>query len=201
MNERHLALFDFDGTITKKDSFRLFLQGARPYGFFITAIFHCLPVVRYTIGRYPNQRLKELFLRSLFQGMAISDFHAICHRFCEEKLPAIIRHGFWERYELYQKRGTRMVVVTATPRVIIEPWCKKHRLDLLGSELEKTRDLKLTGALLGENCMGEEKVRQIRNHYDLDRYGRIYAYGDSPGDLPMLGLAAKKDRFYRPFRI
>ena len=50
----------------------------------------------------------------------------------------------------------------------------------------------------GDNCHGQEKVRRIKEAYPLDQYREIYAYGDTGGDRPMLGLATHS--FYKPFR-
>jgi len=41
-------------------------------------------------------------------------------------------------------------------------------------------------------------VRRILAAYDLSQYDEVYAYGDTKGDKPMLGLATIA--FYKPFR-
>jgi phosphoserine phosphatase len=47
----------------------------------------------------------------------------------------------------------------------------------------------LTGRYRGLQCVGEEKARRVRAHYDLSRYGRVHAYGDTPEDHALLALA------------
>jgi phosphoserine phosphatase len=44
-------------------------------------------------------------------------------------------------------------------------------------------------------CSGGEKVRRIRERYDLTQYPIIYAYGDTDEDREMLELAHEK--YYR----
>jgi phosphoserine phosphatase len=56
----------------------------------------------------------------------------------------------------------------------------------------------ITGRIEGKNCHGEQKVIRIQEEYNLSDYQEIYAYGDSSGDKPMLGLATNS--FYKPFR-
>jgi phosphatidylglycerophosphatase C len=58
---------------------------------------------------------------------------------------------------------------------------------------------RITGRFLTKNCSGREKVRRIKEQYDLALFDRIYAYGDNPADRPMLGLA--HERYYRWQRI
>jgi phosphoserine phosphatase len=71
------------------------------------------------------------------------------------------------------------------------------QVTLLATRLEVSGN-RLTGRIEGANCHGEEKVRRIRDAYQLKEYSQVYAYGDTKGDLPMLALA--DIRFYKPFR-
>ena len=70
-------------------------------------------------------------------------------------------------------------------------------VDLLATRLEVKEGV-LTGKIAGVNCHGEEKVRRIKEAYPKDALTKVYAYGDTKGDLPMLRLA--DIRFYKPFR-
>jgi HAD superfamily hydrolase (TIGR01490 family) len=198
MDGLRLALFDFDGTITKRDSFLRFLLWSRPFRFGLVSLMSLWPIVLYKLNRYPNQGLKERYLKALYQGFHAVEFQEICTRFCTAKMAALIRRGFWPRVAELRTGGYELVVVTATPRWIVEPWCQEHGLKILGSELELTPEGLLTGKLQGKNCMGEEKVRRIKENYDLGKFAEIMAFGDSVGDLPMLELAT--DRHYKPFR-
>ena len=57
---------------------------------------------------------------------------------------------------------------------------------------------KVTGRLEGRNCHGEEKVRRLREHYNLASMEYIYAYGDSEGDRPLQAVA--HEFHYRSFK-
>jgi len=194
------AFFDFDGTISSRDSFMMFLQIADWKRFCLTLCLHLPQVALYAAGRYPNQKLKETFLRGLFRGMAMDSFQNLADRFCRDNLPDIIRHGFWDRLQWHRDRNHRIVIITATPRLVLAPWCKKHGLEIIGTELETGPESRLTGNISGLNCMGKEKVRRIRAAYPLSLGTTVYAYGDSAGDTPMLDLAAQENRFFKPFR-
>ena len=84
-----------------------------------------------------------------------------------------------------------MVVVSASPETWIRPWCEAQGMEAIATRLEERED-RLTGKIAGRNCQGEEKVRRVREIIDLDSYTRIYAYGNSSGDMPMLSLAHER---------
>ena len=198
MNRGNLVLFDFDGTITRRDSFLLFIRYACGEIRFVTGCVAHLPaIVGYLCNRYPNDRLKEDFLRYFFAGWQPGRLEQLATAFTRERLPAILRPAALECIGQHRRAGDRIVLVSATPAVILRPWCREQGMDLVATELEIS-DARLTGRISGKNCWGEEKVRRIRSRYVIADYGAVYAYGDSQGDIPMLHLADHP--FYRPFR-
>ena len=50
---------------------------------------------------------------------------------------------------------------------------------------------RVTGAFVGENCRGEEKVRRLRAAYG-DDMKLAAAYGDTSGDTEMIAIALEK---------
>ena len=63
----------------------------------------------------------------------------------------------------------------------------------MATELEVDADGRCTGALVGGNCRGPEKVRRLHAWLDAHHGGRdaveLWAYGDSPGDRELLAAA------------
>ncbi len=194
----NLALFDFDGTISDRDSFLLFVRETAGMAAFSAGMALLAPrIVRFLLGRYPNHRLKEDVLRRFFRHWPVEDFRRAAEHFCRDRIPAIIRPGAGERLAWHRRQGDRIVVVSATPEWILAPWCRQNSLELIATRLEVADD-RLTGRIHGENCRGPEKVARIRALYRLDDYGEIFAYGDTEGDRPMLALADRPS--FRPFR-
>jgi len=196
----NLALFDFDGTISNKDSFLGFMKAARPMRFLWACLRLFPQIALFLIGRYPNQRLKEAFLTSIFSGSPIDEIDRLADVYCLETIDKIIRPKALQEIEEYKKDGHRVVVVTASPRRFLEPWCSKMGLEIIGSELELDERETLTGKLIGNNCRGEEKVRRVKQYLCLSEYETISVYGDTDGDLAMLELASDGRGFYKPFR-
>jgi len=195
-----LALFDFDGTISDRDSFLLFMRSTHGWRFYRTCLSLSPLIGLFLAGRYPNERLKSAFLKRLFRGDAQEEVVRLAQDYCSRVVPGIIRPAALETLARHRQDGSVLAVVTATPRIILEPWCLEQGVAIIGTELEVDDQRRLTGRLQGANCRGEEKVRRILARYRLADFSRVYAYGDTRGDLPMLDLAAPPDRFYKPFR-
>lgn len=184
-----IAFFDFDGTITTRDSMRDFLIYAAGYGRFVLGMLILSPaLLAYTCNLIPNWRAKEIVLSHFFRSWDLEEFQALASKYVRERLPRIIRVTSMERIAWHKSQGDRVVVVSAAIDCWIKDWCDRQGLELLATRLE-VADGRLTGRLGTKNCYGPEKVRRIKAAYNLKEFSRIYAYGDSPGDTEMLALA------------
>ncbi|MDI6786542.1 MAG: HAD-IB family hydrolase [bacterium] len=188
----NLSLFDFDGTITKKDSFIDFIIYAVGLINFILGIFFLSPaLLAFKLKIIPNWKAKELFLSYFFKGWNKLDFDIWVSRYSKEKLPNIIRQKALDRIQWHKMQGDKIVIVSASMESWLKEWCEKYDLELISTKLE-IKNNKITGKILNKNCYGIEKVKRIREKYNLEDYDIIYAYGNSSGDKEMLGLANEK---------
>lgn len=191
-----VAFFDFDGTISFKDSFTDFLR-YKNASFFVKFLLILPFFVLYKLGLFSEHRLKNLALSLVIKGVAKADFSVLCLAYAREVLPSILRPLAVQKLAWHKEQGDLVVIVSASLEEYLSPWCKQNGFELIASRLEVC-DGRITGRLAGLNCHGDEKVRRIRKKYDLSGFETIYAYGDTKGDLPMLGLA--HESFYKPFR-
>lgn len=195
---RSIAFFDFDGTITTKDSFLEFIKFYRGsnkfyFGFLLYSPF----LVAFKLKLLPNYTAKQRILAHFFKGESLEEFTTQCDAFAKQALPALIRPKALTEIDRLKKAGVRIVVVSASAENWIKSWTDKYELELLGTRLELKNGI-VTGKIEGKNCYGEEKVCRIKEHIDLNDYDDIYAYGDSSGDKQMLAIA--RHAFYKPFR-
>jgi phosphatidylglycerophosphatase C len=194
----NLALFDFDGTITTHDSLRDFLL----YSF---GIKHCIKklvpispmIFGYLLGIADNQKVKTEVSKSFFSQMHESEFSLIAKKFATEELDKIVKKSALEKIAWHKSNGDRIIVVSASFSDYLKYWCEKEGLELISTRLE-IKDGKLTGYFSTPNCWGKEKVRRINEYLNVKDFSKIYAYGDSKGDLEMLKLAHEKG--YRIFK-
>lgn len=195
--ERTLALFDFDGTITHKDTLleiMKFICGNRRFYFGMMILSPYLFL--YFIKIISNWKAKERLLSYFFSGMPYQDFHGNCERFTKELLPTLLRKNALDEVLDLKKRGVRVVVVTASAEGWVKPWCDQLGIECIATRLE-IKGGQLTGKIKGKNCNGKEKVNRIKALIDLSQYDDILAFGDSKNDIPMLELAT--DPYYRAF--
>ena len=195
--KKGIAFFDFDGTITVKDTLLEFIKFSRGHWRFYLGFLWNLPyLVAYKIKLIANQRAKEKVLEFFFKGTPEAQFQEYCEDFATHVLPSLIRPKALQEIETLKKDGWAVVVVSASPEAWIKGWGSRHQVEIIASQLE-VLDGVLTGKILGKNCHGDEKVRRILEKYVITDYDVIHAYGDTKGDLPMLQLATKS--FYKPF--
>jgi HAD superfamily hydrolase (TIGR01490 family) len=196
--KRGIAFFDFDGTITRKDSLLEFIRFTKGNASYYSGFFLHLPhAIAYKLKWMGNQAFKEKMLQYFYKGTSLNDFLHQCNSFSRLVLPKIVRPKAMEEINRLQREGVKVVIVTASPEEYLKCWADPLNIQVIGSRME-VKDQKMTGKLHGLNCHGKEKVRRILQHYKLEEYEPVYAYGDTKGDLPMLKLAAQT--FYKPFR-
>ncbi len=185
----NLALFDFDGTITKKDSFLDFLKYSFPAGQVWRSTFALLHwLAGYKIGLVSVNRAKEKVLIRFFKGLPAEQLEQMGEKYALEALPRIIRKSSLAKIEEHIQNGDQVVIVTASVTQYVKPFASKLGVSLLSTEMEVRNGI-LTGKLEGKNCRGAEKARRIKAAYNLSEYASIYAYGDTKGDREMLSLA------------
>jgi phosphatidylglycerophosphatase C len=195
---RKIAFFDFDGTITRKDSLLeiiKFIKGKT--AFYMGLVLNSPWLIAYKLKFLPNDQAKQKVLAYYFAGMTEQEFQEKCDLFAKKKLPGLIRPGAMAEINSLKSSGFDVVVISASAGNWIREWTQSHSLKLISSKLEVKNGL-ITGRIEGKNCHGEQKVVCILEQWDLKQYEEIFAYGDSNGDKPMLALATKS--FYKPFR-
>ena len=195
---KQIAFFDFDGTITTKDSFLEFIKYQKgTFRFYAGFLLNSPFLVAYKIGIISNQYAKERVMRFFFGKMQTEKFQLACDEFSDNMIPSLMRPKALLEIKKLQEAGVEVVIVSASAENWLHNWCATHGVSLLATRLQHSNG-KITGKIEGLNCHGEEKVRRVHEAYDLSEYSRIYCYGDTKGDKPLLGLATFS--FYKPFR-
>jgi HAD superfamily hydrolase (TIGR01490 family) len=200
---QRIAFFDFDGTITTKDTLLEFIRFSKGIlrfnlGFLLNSPW----LLAMKLKLISNQKAKERILTHFFGKQPVPGFRQQCEAFSNEMLPGLIRPKALTEFNRLRDAGASIVIVSASPEDWIRHWAAAQGAELIATRLESFSDpsgvSRLTGRIEGVNCHGEEKVNRIRQRFALADYKEIYAYGDSSGDKPMLQLATAS--FFKPFR-
>ena len=171
-----MNVYDFDHTIYPGDS--------------------TLDFWRFCAGRHPSALLPlpwAAFSGALFQA-------GLCSRESfKERFYRFLRHvpdvegavsAFWQvhRSQIYswylERRRRDDLIISASPEFLILPICKELGVTGIASPVSPK-----TGALLGPNCRGEEKVARLRQAYPNTPVEEFYS--DSRSDAPLARLAGR----------
>lgn len=190
-----LALFDFDGTITDRETMPDFLHAAVPRRRLLPGKLLLLPIVLgYRAGLVSGTRIRAAVCFFGFSGACLHETQAHGRRFAMQFLPKTLRPEAMARIAWHKSRGDTVVVVSGGLDLYLRPWCEAHGLHLLCSSLQH-RAGRLTGRYLGNQCVLAEKARLVRAHFPPSAYRRIFAYGDTEEDRDLLALA--HEPYYR----
>lgn len=192
-----IAFFDFDGTITKKDStigFIRFFVGDLKFIFGI--VFLSPLLILYKLNILSNNYIKKIIVTLFFKGIKKVNFESEAKIYSTQILHRLVRKKALDRLNWHKENGDTIVIVSASINAWLQEWCDINNFALIATELEIV-DGKITGRLLPNNCYGPEKVVRILKKYNLSDYDYIYAYGNSRGDYEMLDIADEKH--FKPF--
>lgn len=199
-DESGYALFDFDGTLTRHDTFLPFLIRVGGAWAIPKAIWRAIRH-RPRPGISWREHLKRQLVGSALTGLSEAELRneGIAH--ARWILDRALRPTVMDRLQQHRDDGCTIVVVSASLRYYVEPVAAWLGVDeALCTELETDETSKITGRLLGPNCRGDEKVKRVTDRYG-DVWSRATAYGDSQGDGPMLAAAAAAYRVSSRGRI
>ena len=189
---RPIVAFDFDGTLTIRDSYTSFLKwrnGPLAYGLGLSALTPDL--LAYALHR-DRGRLKAAATKRFLAGEMADAVAAQAAAFCETYWATLMRPDALEVWNRWGEKGAWRVIVTASPSLTVRPFAERLGADdLLGTNLERRPDGRLTGDFASPNCRAAEKVVRLREAYG-PTVRLAAAYGDTSGDTEMLGLADHK---------
>ena len=193
-----LALFDFDGTITTKDTFSQFLiYLMSPPRLIFESMILGPTYVAYLFNLISNNSAKGMALKRVLKGYSEEQLLSLGLDFYENRCRDLIRPKAINRIKWHKDRGDDVVLVSASVGFWLLPFANEYDLDLICTRVKCEQGICL-GQLDGLNCFGPEKVRRVEEKYDFSKYEIVYAYGDTRGDKEM--LEAAKLGFFKPFR-
>ena len=183
-----LALFDFDGTLTTRETFPAFMRYAVVRPRLLAGGVLLAPVVfGYRRGWVAGNPTRASIVQMGLRGVDAERLRAQGAAFARDVLPGVLRPEALARLAWHRQRGDRVVVVSGGLDVYLAPWCADQGVELLCSVLAE-RGGRITG-YAGLQCVGEEKVRRVRALCDPQAYAAIHAYGDTHEDQAMLAMA------------
>lgn len=197
-NGRVIVAFDFDGTLTIRDSFTDFLRWRAGPGAWALGLVKLAPALAAYAKDRDRGRIKAASVREFLLGVNRQTLEAEAAAFADDIWPRFMRPDALEVWNAWGERGAHRVIVTASPTTTVAPFARKLGAEaLLGTEFVFDADDRITGDFAGPNCRGQEKVRRLKAAYGEDMT-LTAGYGDTSGDTEMLAMAQQPG--FRVFR-
>ena len=185
-----VAAFDVDGTLTTGDCVTPFLRRAAGRRLWTTLLRHPRALAA-SAARRDRDRLKEIACSAL-RGIESTEIEHIGAAFAREVGAGRLRDDTVARLRRHRELGHTVVLASASLDPYLVPLGRSLGVDgVVCTVLERDRDGRLSGRLVGANCRGAEKARRVRDwlrEHDLVD-AELWAYGDSSGDEELLALA------------
>jgi phosphatidylglycerophosphatase C len=196
---RGVAAFDFDKTITTRDTLGPFMWQVGGLRRNVIGAASTMSLLTERDSSVRRNHVKARMFRRVFGGVGHDDIATEADQYART-LSRWFRPGTLEHIRRHRERGHELVLVTASLRVYAEPAALALGFDrIMAVELATDDAGRATGDLVGVNLRGPEKARRLREHLG-DEPAELWAYGDSAGDVDMLAMANHPTWVGRPPR-
>jgi len=193
---KKIYAFDFDGTLTTRDSFLEFIRYVCGNWAFCKGILRYSPLlVLMKLGLYPNWKAKQKVFAYFFKGMPLKDFAQQGRLFALDRQHLLRPQGV-DMVKQAQAEDAEVLIVSASIDYWVQPFFPEVKV--VGTQVE-VEEGRLTGRFLTKNCYGQEKVNRILALYPHRNEYELIAFGDSAGDKELLAFA--DEAHYKPFRV
>lgn len=192
-----LSVFDFDGTLTRHDSFIPFLRFAFGHRIFIRKIIKmALPGIRCMRRKLTRDELKEVLIKTFLTGVEEKWVSHKADEFCQRYFEKLMRPRGLMAVAAEVQSGAEVTLCSASPAIVLRPFSERLGIKLIGTQLEVV-DGMLTGRISGNNCRCDNKIKRLEQIYGpLDQF-HLRAWGDTRGDYEL--LIAARDSHWRYF--
>jgi phosphatidylglycerophosphatase C len=188
-DEPPVVAFDFDGTLTIRDSFTAFLKWRAGPGRYALGLVRLFPSGLAFLFHRDRGRIKAAAVREYLRGVPRERLEADARDFAERFSRSLLRPDAVAAWKRWRGEHVRLVIVTASPELIVAPFSRGLGADaLLGTELLFDAQDRVSGRFSTPNCRGPEKVVRLKAAFGPDMEVKA-AYGDTSGDREMLAIA------------
>jgi putative phosphoserine phosphatase / 1-acylglycerol-3-phosphate O-acyltransferase len=181
-----LAIFDFDDTLLRGNSYHLFFRrvlrirpGRAP------ELLFCLLLRRLRL--VPARFLKNRAL-AMLRGMTEAELAAFGRRFYAELLSSRLRSAGLQELAVRRADDCEVVLITGAFDFLVAPFVEAHAIKIWRATCMAFRNGRCEGVIDGVELVGKEKLRVLKNLFagQTVDWAESWAYGDENGDIPLL---------------
>jgi phosphatidylglycerophosphatase C len=183
-----LALFDFDGTLTTRDTIwplAICLSEGQRKGY-LKRFLLGVALLKLKLGLISNHSFKERFLRLLVEGESEERIKAVAQSFHRTQLDRILNRNVLQRLLSHTAVDDDVYLVSSNFDFFLRPLQQEWNVRGIFATDTEVLDGKFTGRILGRACDGKEKLDRVLACLGERRTREAIAYGDSRSDSFLL---------------
>lgn len=187
--KKKIVVFDFDGTLTTKDTFVAFAKfavGKRKTCLCFLLFSPLLILMKLRL--VDNSKTKEKIFSFLYKKMEYNSFADKGLEF-SNTIVCFENKSTVELMTHHLNSGDVVCVVSASVSEWVMPWCANKGVQHVVCTMPEVKNGRLTGKFATPNCYGKEKVLRLKQEIeDIEDYS-LTVYGDSRGDKELMEIA------------
>ncbi|MBL7260230.1 HAD-IB family hydrolase [Paractinoplanes lichenicola] len=188
-----VAAWDVDGTLVFGDTLLPFLRR-----FVGTAALSGILLDVIARNLLSRDAAKAALLQRVLGGRELAEVDAVARDYTTTLMHRT-RPGCLRRWQWHRNQGHRLVLASASPDLYLTHLGSRLGADAVLSTTMEVVNGRVTGRMIGPNCRGEHKASRLLHYLSGHPTNKLWAYGNSRADEPMLALADVAER--RPGRI
>lgn len=202
--ENAIAIFDLDGTLTRKDTFLAYLLtiGVRKRRFKSLAklVIWC---GMYLVRWKKDYKLKEQLVKEFISPFKDDIILEQTEWFIANWLPRNLHPVGYQLLQAHKEQGHRIILLSASPNIYVDAIARKLGIAEVICTKMKFENHHWLGQIEGHNCKGVIKRIEIIELLQTEKPPlNSYAYGDSKSDKHILswvqnGFWIKKQTYRR----
>lgn len=178
--QKVVAAFDFDGTLTTTDTLIAFIRFTHGRCRLFLGFLRYAPwLLIMKLGLYSNGKARERVFSLFYKGITYEQFVKWGHDFADVA-ETMLNRQMIKTLRHHQTKGHTVCVVTASIYEWVQPICERLGVNtVLATRIEVSPEGKLTGRLLTPNCYGTQKVVRLLDTFPHRKSYKLYAYGEA----------------------
>jgi phosphatidylglycerophosphatase C len=185
-NENSIAVFDFDGTLYRKDTliaFCLFVYKKHPWRMRFFPL-QCVAAALYFFKLIPILTFKSLFIR-FTSGWNTDELKKQIAAFWSDQKTVDFHDNILQALKDYQSNNIPCVCISASPQLFIQPICDQWGIEVLGSEIAQHNNT----WVFVFNCRGKNKVMALHEKHPNAQVEVVFS--DNNDDDHLFAIAQK----------
>ena len=178
-NQSTLAIFDFDGTLTTKDSFWELSKLCSTS--IITTIVLYILGIGYKLGFLSDGPIKSYLFKNIWKKKSLNEKQRIADEL-NLKIESFENASVLSKLKSHLSQNHKVVIISGAANFYMSPYVKNwdDRIEVFGSDVD------FDSGNISFNLQGPDKGDYAKRLKEEFHPTKIFVYGDSHHDLPML---------------